>query len=257
MPDVIRCRLCHNDGPAAKAHIEPDAFFRAKKDENGRISYVDLDAPNEDHTIQSGPWDRTILCQNCEERFAPLDTYGVQFFRDEKFTLNRVVEDFGDVLIAEGVDQEKLKRFLLFLAWRIGVSQRAPYKSIDLGGRIDVLASLLLSCQPVAPQAFPVVMKRYEGAAIVVRDGWNVPVGARDIHLNPCIMEQWGGRRVLQVYLAEYVVYMAVDDAAPQEFWATVALGATTKPAIIVKHYCQSRELVFVKEKLAAAKSDK
>jgi len=254
MPEVIRCKLCHQDGPAAQAHIEPDSFFSSVKNAKGQISAIDLDAPQRDHVFQSGPWDRTILCRACEERFSPLDLYGSQFFRDEAFTLKRETKHFGDVLIAEGVDQEKLKRFLLFLAWRIGVSQRPSYKAIDLGDRIDGLSTLLLSDQTIKPHLFPVVMKRYEGVAIIVRDGWNFPLLARDIHLNPGIMKQGGGRRVLQAYLADYVVYIAIDDVAPNEFWATVALGATTEPVIFVKQFCKSRELMFIKQKLVAAK---
>lgn len=248
MSSVIRCLLCERDGPSAKAHITPNGFIRPMKSSGQDLVYINLDNPAKEKKIQSGTWDRTILCQHCETRLAPLDAYGIRFFRDEEFAFNRVVDKFTETLEFVGVDNFLLKKFLLFVAWRFGATMRPEFASVDLGDRLDELRQLVDVGSPGTLAQFPSVVKRYSPHAAHHPTGMMVEVQARDFALNPCVVE-WAGRRVLQFYLANYVIYMAIDNVTPEGFWATCSVGVEGGPRVIVKQLGASGELAFVRDR--------
>ena len=70
------CKFCDADGKLVDAHIVPKAFYQKEADH----PFMVMNATRADRPkrSQKGLWDDTILCEVCEARFAPLDTYAAE-----------------------------------------------------------------------------------------------------------------------------------------------------------------------------------
>lgn len=232
------------------AHVIPNGFIRPMKGDGKYIDLVKLDDPGKTRKVQSARWDRTILCQSCEARFATLDAYGICFFRDENFDYKVIIDDEVPRLEVAGVDSHVLKRFLIFVAWRIGISKQTPFASVNLGAQLEVLRELIISESACVFDQFPTVIKKYLPCMAQTSQGQTLELRARDFMLDPCIVDDWFGRRVLQFYLADYKIYMAVDAYQNQGFWESRSLGVEREIVVVLQRLSQSSEVALIRDKL-------
>ena len=74
---VGTCKLCKQVKKLVKAHIIPRSFFLGKA--RGDSKHW-LEARQHDikavKFLQNGGWDKTILCEDCDNSFSPWDDYG-------------------------------------------------------------------------------------------------------------------------------------------------------------------------------------
>lgn len=140
------CRLCSQEKKLVKSHIVPEAFWRKVRSGEDvpyllskQVGYYPKRAP-------IGVYDGKILCAECEGRFQEVDDYGVRVLLHDFSALFMPAVQDGVLLGFEStsVDQRKLLRFFVSVAWRASVSDQAFYRKFDLGALLPYAAKSVL-----------------------------------------------------------------------------------------------------------------
>jgi hypothetical protein len=145
-----------------------------------------------------GPYDRTILCAECDRRIGPWDQYGQQVLlrRFQKATpITHQAETVAWSL--ENVNYTKLKLFFVSLLWRASISSHEFYKRIAVGIFEKRLREMVLTSEFGDAQEFAVILARFA----------NVSMKAM---LDPH-PEKFEGINFCRFYLSEFVTYIKVD----------------------------------------------
>lgn len=134
------CSLCTKDKKLIKAHIIPDFMYNGMKDDQNVFhSYKDI--PNKFHParIQTGEFDKEILCDDCDNGIlgGKYERYAKSIFFNGMFNLELYsifkAKDQRSFLIIPGIDYSKMKLFLLSILWRASITKRPFFKEVDLG----------------------------------------------------------------------------------------------------------------------------
>lgn len=143
MADGI-CRYCDQPRPLVKAHIIPEAFFRAiGVGKNAPLVFTSVPGYPHPKRAPIGVYDESILCDACERRFDKVDAYGTKILihtlRGKALTPHRNPLQPQDVVgfEAKNVDQGLLLRFLVATLWRASVSTHPFYAKVNLGQRYE------------------------------------------------------------------------------------------------------------------------
>jgi hypothetical protein len=196
------CRLCARQAKLIKAHIIPEAFFRAIN----RTSGTPLLVSNKAHEpfpkrAPIGVYDTQLLCADCEGLFGPLDDYGARvfltqtghFFRDHLDICGRLA------VVSRTVDQDLLLRFLVSVLWRASASTISYYERVRLGSAFDALATkaILAWDQPVPP-VFSAVLSIWTAGQVGPNETGT---------MNP-FAERWWGINAYRFYFSGFVAYI-------------------------------------------------
>jgi hypothetical protein len=134
-----KCKFCDKDGKLVDAHIIPKAFYRKEGDHPFMV--VNATRAERPSRSQKGLWDDGILCDFCEERFAPLDAYAVENLQQRRADALPVVLNGRILLDRNGgplalalpwVSAEQIMQFALFVLWRAGASTRDECAAVEL-----------------------------------------------------------------------------------------------------------------------------
>jgi len=110
---------------------------------------------------QSGFWDDTILCADCESLFGAWDAYGFEVFGNPPGNNGPLSTDADlQPFILKNVDYAKLKLFILGTLWRASVTEHKFFEDIDLGPDEPHIANLIRNGQPGPMEEYPVVIGR-------------------------------------------------------------------------------------------------
>lgn len=191
----MRCKLCNNKTQLVKkSHIIPQFMYDGMFDEKGRISQLDLKNPNREVYIQSGIWEKNILCFKCENEFLS------QFEGYAKVVLFGGKYSWGDIpnyshlnknlTVANGIDYNKMKLFFLSILWRVHISSRKEFSKVDLGKRGDILRKMLINKDPGKETDYKVIPLIYKVNSIPVKSmipPKHIPLGEHEyilVHIN-------------------------------------------------------------------------
>lgn len=258
---IIECKLCHQQGPCADAHIVARAFWKQVRGEakNMHVLRAETGRVKSMRPVQGGPSDTQMLCQSCEHRLHSLDTYGIKFFRDLGFACEIIEakdDGFSETIeVYSGVEIGTLRRFLIFQAWRFGVAHCQLFQDIDLGTQLEDLRVLVHNETIPSLEEFPVVLKRYESDHYALSPSGLYEVRPESSYNSPYILNDWGGRRVLRFQLASFVVFMAIDRLPLSGFWKSPSIGTSKMVACMQKAYSKSSDLKFLRETVVGARS--
>jgi hypothetical protein len=114
-----------------------------------RAKYSSLATPY----YQAGIADTSILCDECEAKFTPWDTYGFDVLGLRRGE-NEAIKSSNGIPMAipiEDVDHELLTLFLLSVLWRASVSRLDFFHRIDLGPRHEERVRNLLWANTAPP----------------------------------------------------------------------------------------------------------
>ena len=144
----MRCKLCDcKTQLVKKSHIIPKFMYSGMYDEKGRISQLNLSNPNREIFIQSGIWEKNILCFKCENEFlsrlegyAKVILYGGDYKWGDLPSYNHLHKN---LTIANGIDYTRMKLFFLSILWRVHISDRKEFSKVDLRERGIVLKKML------------------------------------------------------------------------------------------------------------------
>lgn len=131
---TVLCKFCNESRELIRAHVIPEAFFRAIR-RDGLAPFVVSPRNSYEKRAPIGAYDDGMLCAGCEALFGPLDSYGAEVL------LNRRSELFEQVSLVSGVsalsattiNKDLLLRFLVSVLWRAHMSTNDFYQRADLG----------------------------------------------------------------------------------------------------------------------------
>lgn len=198
------CRFCGKQKPLVKAHIIPEAFFRAIGTGKEAPLLV-TNVPSVPHKRRApiGVYDTSILCNVCERQFHKVDAYGTQtLLRTLRGATLKPLSTRETVVAfqVEGIDQELLRRFFVATLWRASVSTQSFFNRVRLGSRYEELAKKAVSHDPLST-AFGAAM-----ACWLSSDGHDESVGFMDP-----FAERYDGVNVYRFYFGSYIAYIKAD----------------------------------------------
>lgn len=197
------CRYCGELKPLVKAHIIPEAFFRAigtGKDAPILVS----DTSPWTKRVPIGIYDSEILCDGCERKFYKLDAYGTKtLLHTLRGDTLRPIRHNGSVIgfEAAGIDQETLLRFFVATMWRASVSHNPVFARVSLDDRYEALAKESVSGQELSP-VFGVVLAVFKSP-----EGEDQSIGIMDpIHQSDAAVNSY------RFYFGSYHAQIKVDE---------------------------------------------
>jgi hypothetical protein len=200
------CKLCGENRPLVKAHVQPESFFRAlaATDSSGPPLIVSnrQGAPTKRSPI--GVYDSTILCAACEARFGPWDDYAARVLINELDAELRPLSANGEILafLRPSFDYEKLKLFFISVLWRAAVSSMPYFASVRLGPHEEMTRLAVLRADPGSPHHFSVVLARR--IASPAMEGFAASM------ISP-FREKLDGINVVRMYFGRVIAYLKVD----------------------------------------------
>lgn len=159
-----KCLLCGaNDAKLVRAHIIPKSLYGdALAQDSGPTQLMSITKGRNPKRTQIGIYDSSIICEECERRFAPWDDYAHELFFETKST--RILEKNGVVIgyQFDNVDYSKLKLFFISLLWRAHASKHDFFKHVDLGSFAARARQMILDRDPGDFQEFGIHVIRFD-----------------------------------------------------------------------------------------------
>lgn len=229
------CRFCAQRKPLIRAHIIPQAFFRAIGTGRNAPLLVTT-TPTNPHPKRApiGVYDTGILCDDCERRFDKVDAYGTKtLLHTLRGPHLKSLRHANDVIAfqAEGIDQELLRRFFVATLWRASVSTHSFFVRVRLGERYEKLAKDAVADQPLTP-AFGAAM-----ACWLSPEGRDESVGFMDP-----FFERYDGVNTYRFYFGPYLAYIKVDQKPFKEPLLHASLGVRPDLVIIRRDHRSSKD---------------
>lgn len=158
------CKLCLRARPLVEAHIIPRAFYRDMMVDETPVALFSTTAGVMPKRAPTGIYDSHMVCQECEARFNPWDTAGVEFMRRSltEFDVTHTTDRFR-ACVPRSFDYPRVKLFFMSLLWRAHATTHEFFGDVALGPFEAPLRSMILSSDPGRQEDFGVVALRYEG----------------------------------------------------------------------------------------------
>lgn len=129
---IGKCKFCGEEKELCKSHIIPRGFYSNYKTKK----YIEVDSKTFSKTrssVQSGVWDKTILCPECEGIINEFEKEGYKILRDNLINHRvflpdqKIIYSYKD----NDFDYQNLRCFFISMIWRASISTK--YKDIQLG----------------------------------------------------------------------------------------------------------------------------
>jgi hypothetical protein len=162
------CKMCGQLSKLVRSHIIPRSFYKLIKGSGNYAVVFNANKPfkSAGEFFQSGPYDDSILCLDCERKFADFDNYGWQILGSPPLT-DPVHDDVGKPYAYRiPCDTDKIRRFLLSVLWRASVSSLECFSRVKLGPRAEVIKTRIFSPAPLLPNEFPITAARLQMDAL-------------------------------------------------------------------------------------------
>lgn len=145
----IRC----NEKKTIKAHLIPQVFCKEVQVGKGHATGVKEDGSF--HFSQSGTFDKSILCADCDGKLGQLEEYTAKVLKSIRENSKGLT--FG-LKTVEGVDKDKIARFCAGILWKYSITQE-HYGKVDLYGFQDGVKRIAYSEMDI-PEWFDVAIFR-------------------------------------------------------------------------------------------------
>lgn len=149
------CKFCSQTKELCKSHIIPRSFYLDYKIDKYKAINPENGAWKQ---IQSGVYDATILCEECETFLSQLDTVGNQILLQDVY--NHVEKQDGKntlyILREQEFNYSSLKKFIVSLLWRASISNKPDFISIDLGKYQDIALNFIKG-EPINDNLFKII----------------------------------------------------------------------------------------------------
>ena len=223
-----QCSLCEKQRELVKSHIIPRAFWRLRDDGRTPLTGPIAVINNVDLRLEPsrlGPYDNTILCEECDGFLGRLDQHaaeklvnGTRHFHARVLGLEILQYPEADAIV--------LTRFLASVAWRASKSRHKYFKRVDLGRYESEFKDIFYRHRNQIPK-LECIIAEYDRAEVPQLD----PAYTR--------ME---GVRFLVVYANRFIFYLKIDkQPAPPEFRG-LALTSGKPVLSMVRSWRSSKE---------------
>jgi hypothetical protein len=159
------CKLCGANANLVDAHIIPVSFFRAINRGGGPLQLVSNDPTKFPKRAPIGVYDQNLVCNSCEERFGPWDSYAADLLinrRDGVFI--PFVSADGKIppaTMAVDIDFPKMRLFVLSLLWRAASSTHPYFARIQVAAQLPKLQTLVHAADVGRQVDFATVFTRW------------------------------------------------------------------------------------------------
>lgn len=189
------CRLCGSTAKLVDSHVLPKSFFPLG--DNPKILNVKGEEPPK--RSPKGVYDQ-IVCESCERKFSAPDDYAFE-------VLGALKPGAEPQILTLDVDYVLLKRFVISLLWRAGISSQIFYENVTLGPFESRLRELVRTGQPGSVDEFSFWLVRVEEVQI----GVIKPVPRR-------FKFTTGYRNYFLFAFASVMLHIKLDQRPPTEF---------------------------------------
>jgi hypothetical protein len=199
------CKLCYQEARLIKAHIIPESFYRdSNPPGTGPALIMGTDPGQRTQRSYIGVYDRTILCEPCEGKFAPYDEYAANLLINKRDTAFRqYTESEKSYFKADQYDYSKLKLFIISVLWRASVSSHRFFYRISLDPFFEQTAKdMILAGDPGGREVFSTVLARWTAAPTTTLPS--------KLMANPYEYDA-DGRQQARIYLGSFVADVSVD----------------------------------------------
>ena len=201
----MNCKLCGADRKLIRDRVLPEAFFRIGSQHGAEALVMASSNPGiPPKRWPIGVYDPDLVCGDCEGRFRDWDTYAADLFinRFDTSIRTRVVDGETLAFVADDVDYERLKLFVVSVLWRAAASTEEYFKGVGIGPYEDAAKTEVLSANPGDPQEFGTIFSR-----------WLAPPERESLtnaHMSP-FCEKWDGINAVRIHIGPVVAYVKVD----------------------------------------------
>jgi hypothetical protein len=227
------CKGCGLDEPLIRAHAIPEAFFRPLQGKDGKAAFIVTNRQGE-FTKRSpiGPYDKAILCRECEDRFAKLDDYGQKVLLQTVNNLDSIVDQHGTLIgyWLRTVDTALFKRFLISVLWRASVSTQPFYGRVSLGPYEEIIRELLWNEAPLKQDEYSFLLGKFTDEFY-----------GRTM-LDP-FPEKWDGINYYRLYLCGYTAHIKIDKRPSSKAFKPFNQGGVGDLVVLARDIRKSGEL--------------
>ena len=217
----MKCKFCNQNKKLIKAHIIPESFFRELAGKKGPSLLVEDTPGTFPKRLPIGPYDKKLVCYDCEQQFGEWDDYAQDFLLKEIGF--KELKKNGDVIgyVVDQFDYVKLKLFFIYLLWRASASQLNFFQNVKLGHYEIIARDLILSKDPGDEENFSVTISKYSD-----------PMGKLIIEPVPA---RWFQVNYYRFYLTGYMVAIKVDKRNAPSYLGRLRIDRNQSLLIAVK----------------------
>ena len=133
------CNFCHQSGREVKAHVIPEAFFRAIKDEDAVLKQRELG--RHPKKMPTGVYDTKIWCEKCEKKYGCWDNYAIPILLKPLSEFTALPSAFE----LEIKSSKSIRLFFVSMLWRASTSTQRLFRNVSLGPFEDLAKKILIS----------------------------------------------------------------------------------------------------------------
>lgn len=226
----MTCKFCGHQRRLIKAHIIPEAFFRDLRQAQGALK-IRSDVKGEfSKKAPIGIYDKTILCEECENIFQRWDDYGQDLLIKQRNS-HRPFHHEGRILYyqIEDFDYANLMLFFVSTIWRAAVSTQLFYSKVMLGPYESVAKDILKSNGDKGFKDFSVVLCLFEGKL-----GKTIFEPFRD---------KFDGFNFLRLYLSGFMALIKTDKRLGPDSFRDFFIRPSTPIQVLVCNLRNGKEL--------------
>jgi hypothetical protein len=129
---MATCLRCKKQKTLIKAHIIPEAFWNLPDQSVGPMAMVSNSVNWKTKPSPIGPYDKQILCEQCDGSIGLLDQHAAEnLLRDKSKT--RYQNDIVGLYHYKNANAQIIISFIASLVWRASISSHHFFKRVSLG----------------------------------------------------------------------------------------------------------------------------
>lgn len=142
--------------PLCNSHVIPEFFYEQMRlyDDKHRFNILSTDPHDERRIAQKGIREK-LLCGKCELKFSQWEDYARRLmYGGEGFEVTVNTPKGIECTVA----YSEFKLFQLSILWRVGITTRDEFSSIDLRGHEESIRAMLLGEQPGEAEVYGCIL---------------------------------------------------------------------------------------------------
>jgi len=237
-----KCKFCSNDKKLIKAHIIPEGFFRRQRQGKESLELVTNKADEYDKKAPIGVYDKTIVCNDCENIWREWDDYAQKLLAEEPLNGQARYRDGQKIAyMVKDFDYKKLKLFFISMIWRASVSSHQFFSRISRSPFEKIAKDFVTNNSPGDSEDFSVTLSKFDH-----------PLGKQSA-MDPYQL-QYSGVNYYRFCLASYIADIKVDDKPTPISLSQVTISKDKPLYILCRDFRKSKELNLMKQLITQSK---
>jgi len=233
-----KCKFCSNDKRLIKAHIIPEGFFRRQRQGKESLELVTNKAGEYDKKAPIGVYDKTIVCNDCENIWREWDDYAQKLLAEEPLNGQARYRDGQKIAyMVKDFDYKKLKLFFISMIWRASVSSHQFFSRISLGPFEKIAKDFITNNNPGDSEDFSVTLSKF--CHPLGKQSTMDPYQYKNSDVN-----------YYRFYLAGYIADIKVDHKLTPMPLSQITMSENKPLYILCRDFRKSKELNLMRQLL-------